>query len=223
MHWRRKWQPTPVFLPGESQGWGTLEGYRLWVAHGRTWLKQLSSISSKKYMWGFPGGTSDKEPTCQCRRHRDMGSILGLGRCPGRGHGTPLQYSCLENPMDRGVWWSTVHGVAKSQTWLKRLSTPTQEVYILSLAPHRWYLSLNHLRHLGVLQPSPNKDSFLNPTLVRLLKILLCTSLQCLVLTKPCCISLARVSHPPQQITLNLPHGFFIFYHPSRWNQAPQG
>ena len=223
MHWRRKWQPTPVFLPGESQGWGTLEGYCLWVAQGRTWLKQLSSSSSKKYTWGFPGGTSGKEPTCQCRRHRDMGSILGLGRCPGRGHGTPLQYSCLENPMDRGVWWSTVHGVAKSQTWLKKLSTPTQEVYILSLAPHRWYLSLNHLRHLGVLQPSPNKDSFLNPTLVRLLKILLCTSLQSLVLTKPCCISLARVSHPPQQITLNLLHGFLIFYHPSRWNQAPQG
>ena len=45
---------------------------------------------------------------------RDMGSILGLERSPGGGHGNPLQYSCLENPMDRGAWWATVHGVAKS-------------------------------------------------------------------------------------------------------------
>ena len=47
---------------------------------------------------------------------RDVGSIPGLGRSPGGGHGNPLQYSCLENPMDRGAWWATVHGVAQSQT-----------------------------------------------------------------------------------------------------------
>ena len=47
---------------------------------------------------------------------RDVGLILGLGRSPGRGHGSPLQYSCLENPQDRGAWWATVHRVAKSQT-----------------------------------------------------------------------------------------------------------
>ena len=47
-----------------------------------------------------------------------MDSISGLGRSPGGGHGNPLQYSCLENPMDRGAWWATVHGVAKSQTRL---------------------------------------------------------------------------------------------------------
>ena len=47
---------------------------------------------------------------------RDMGSIPGSGRSPGGGHGNPLQYFCLENPMDRGAWWATVHGVAKSQT-----------------------------------------------------------------------------------------------------------
>ena len=45
---------------------------------------------------------------------RDMGSVLGLGRCPGEGNGTPLQYSCLGNPMDRGAQWATVHGVTKS-------------------------------------------------------------------------------------------------------------
>ena len=47
---------------------------------------------------------------------RDTGSIPGLGRSTGKGHGNPLQYSCLENPMDRGAWWATVHGVAKSRT-----------------------------------------------------------------------------------------------------------
>ena len=46
----------------------------------------------------------------------DLGSIPGLERSPGEGNGYPLQYSCLENPMDRGAWWATVHGVTKSQT-----------------------------------------------------------------------------------------------------------
>ena len=45
---------------------------------------------------------------------RDASSIPGLGRCPGGGNGNPLQYSCLENPMDREAWWATVHGVTKS-------------------------------------------------------------------------------------------------------------
>ena len=54
---------------------------------------------------------------------RDEGSISGSGRCPEGGHGNPLQYSCLENPMDRGIWPATVHRVAKSRPQLKRLST----------------------------------------------------------------------------------------------------
>ena len=54
---------------------------------------------------------------------RDPSSVPGLGRSPGGGHGNPLQYSCLENSMDREVWWATVHGVTKSQTRLKQLST----------------------------------------------------------------------------------------------------
>ena len=54
---------------------------------------------------------------------RDVGSIPGSGRSPGGGHGNPLQYSCLKNPMDRGAWKATVHRVAKSCTGLKRLST----------------------------------------------------------------------------------------------------
>ena len=74
-------------------------------------------------MLGFPDGANDKEPSCQWRRHKDMGSIPRSGRSPGGGHGNPLHYSCLENPMDRGVWQATVHRVTKSRTWLKWLST----------------------------------------------------------------------------------------------------
>ena len=47
---------------------------------------------------------------------RDAGSFLGSGRSPGEGNGNPFQYSCLENPMDRGAWWNTVHGVEKNHT-----------------------------------------------------------------------------------------------------------
>ena len=54
---------------------------------------------------------------------RDSGSVPGLGRSPGGGHDNPLQYSCLESPMDRGAWHTTVHRVAKSWVWLKSLST----------------------------------------------------------------------------------------------------
>ena len=63
--------------------------------------------------WGFPGGTGGKGPICHAADIRDVGSIPGLGRSPGGEHGNPLQYSCLENPMDRGAWWAMVHRVAK--------------------------------------------------------------------------------------------------------------
>ena len=75
----------------------------------------------------FKRRTSDKEPVCQPRRRRDSGSIPGSGRSPGEGNGNPLQSSCLGHPMDRGAWRATVHGVTKSQTWLKRLSTHTHQ------------------------------------------------------------------------------------------------
>ena len=72
---------------------------------------------------GFPCGASGKEPACQCGLDEgDLGSIPGPGRSPGGGHGNPLQYSCLESPMDKGAWKATVHGVAQSQTQPKRLS-----------------------------------------------------------------------------------------------------
>ena len=64
---------------------------------------------------GFPGGSSGKESACNVG---DLGSIPGLGRPPGKGKGYPLQYSSLENSMDRGAWQATVLAVAKSQTQL---------------------------------------------------------------------------------------------------------
>ena len=83
-------------------------------------------------MWvGFPGDTSGKELTCQCRRHKKCRFDLWAGKIQGgEGNGNLLQYSCLENPMDRGAWRATVHRVAKSQTWLKWLSTWVGNKYL---------------------------------------------------------------------------------------------
>ena len=67
-----------------------------------------------------------KNPPANAGDVRDLGSIPGLGRSPGEGHGHPLQYSCLENPMDRGAWRATAHGATKSGTPLKLLSTQAQ-------------------------------------------------------------------------------------------------
>ena len=73
------------------------------------WLRSYS---------GLPGGSDGEESACNVR---DTGLIPGSGRSPGEGHGNPLQYPCLENPMDTGAWRATVHGVTESQTPLKRL------------------------------------------------------------------------------------------------------
>ena len=64
---------------------------------------------------GFPGGASGKEPAHQRRICKRLSLIPGSGRSLGGGHSNPLQYSCLDNPMYRGAWQATVHGVTKSQ------------------------------------------------------------------------------------------------------------
>ena len=66
--------------------------------------------------FGFPSGASGKEPSCQCRRLKRHGFDLWIGKIPRGENGNPLQYSCLENSMDRGAWWAMIHGVAKSRT-----------------------------------------------------------------------------------------------------------
>ena len=77
--------------------------------------------------FGLPRWLSGKESACQCRRHR-FDPWVRIS--PGGGNGNPLQYSCLENPMDRGAWQTTVHRVIKSRTQL-RLSTHTFPLYTL--------------------------------------------------------------------------------------------
>ena len=80
---------------------------------------------------------SCKESACNAGDKGDVGSIPGLGRSPGGGHGNPLQYSCLENPMNRGTGGATIHRVAKSQAWLKRFfSTMWNQGNILDTAFH---------------------------------------------------------------------------------------
>ena len=71
---------------------------------------------------GFPGGSEVKASACNVG---DLGSIPGLGRSPGEENGNPLQYSCLENPMDRGAQQATVHGVAKESDTTQQLNPST--------------------------------------------------------------------------------------------------
>ena len=75
--------------------------------------------------WDLPGGSGGKEFTCKVQY---LGSIPRLGRSPGERNGYPLQYSGLENSMDRGAWQATVHGVAMSQTQLSNFHFPLQDV-----------------------------------------------------------------------------------------------
>ena len=67
-------------------------------------------------MWASQVALVVKNPSANTGDMRDVGSIPGSGKSHGEGHGNPLQYSCLDNPMDRGAWQATVHGVAKSWT-----------------------------------------------------------------------------------------------------------
>ena len=77
------------------------------------WMRWFASVFTLS--WGFPGDSGSEESACSVG---DPGLNPGLGRSPGEGQGNPLQYSCLENPMDRGAWWATVHVVTKSWTRL---------------------------------------------------------------------------------------------------------
>ena len=146
-HWKRKWQPTPVFLPGESQGRGSLLGCRLW---GRTeWDTIGSDLAAAAAYWiqrrrqwqptpvllpgkshgrrslvGYsPWGRQESDTTERLHFHFSLSSI-------GKGNGNPLQSSCLENPRDGGAWWAAVYGVAQSRTLLKRLSSSSSSLPI---------------------------------------------------------------------------------------------
>ena len=74
-----------------------------------------------------------KNPPANAGDVTEVSSVAGSGRSPGGGHGNPLQYSCLENHMDRRAWWVTGHRVAKSQTRLKQLSTAQHTSFVIQL------------------------------------------------------------------------------------------
>ena len=99
----------------------------------------------KPYSQGFPSGSVVKNPSANAG---DPASIPGSGRSPG-GHGNPLQYSCLENPTDRGAWQATAQVVANSQTRLQQLSTAQQ---VVSLPSHHFSLPSPFSKQLRIVQ-----------------------------------------------------------------------
>ena len=112
--WRRKWQPTPVlFLEALTEKLGRLQSR--WVTQS---LAQLSMciffIHTSNVWWASQVVLVAKNLPTNAGDITDAGLIPGLGGSPGGGHITLLQYSCLENPKDRGAWWPTVHGVSNS-------------------------------------------------------------------------------------------------------------
>ena len=105
------------------------EGAWLVIVHGvaksRTRLSNFTSL----YNQGFPGGTSGKQPACQCRRCKRLRFNLWVGRSPGGGHGNPLQCSCLKNSLNREDWRATVHRFVEGWTRLKQLSVHPRMLY----------------------------------------------------------------------------------------------
>ena len=131
--WRIPWTEEPGGLP-------SMGSHRV----GHKW-SNLAAAAAAKPLWdnfqltrdqlGFPGGSVGRESACNAG---GTGQIPGSRRSPGGGHGNSSQYSCLENPMDRGAGRATVHGVTKSQPQLMRLSTRAE----ISLAPGHSLCSL---------------------------------------------------------------------------------
>ena len=123
--------------PPDSSVHGIFQARMLkWIAisysGGSSWPRDRTRVSWVSYIgrWilyqlSHNGSPVVNNPPANAGDVRDVGSIPGSGGSPGEDHGNPLQYSCLENPMDRGVWWATVCGVTKNRTRLKWLSTHT--------------------------------------------------------------------------------------------------
>ena len=134
-------------------------------------LDCFSTIS----LWGFPVGAMVKNLLANAGDAGVTGSIPGLGRSPGEGNGNPLQYSWLENSIDRGVWWGIVHGISTNQTRLSDYAQPhTISLYSRSmLLLHNknfcnssfifGITTLNKVKHKSSLPLSSPCDEFLSP------------------------------------------------------------
>ena len=119
MHWTWTWA-------NSGRWWGTkdpgvLQSVGLWRVRRNLVTEQQQGLARASQVMVVV-----TNPPVNAGDIRDTGSISGIGRSLGGGHGNPFQYSCMENPMDRRAWRATVHRVAKSWTQLKRLSTHTQ-------------------------------------------------------------------------------------------------
>ena len=110
-----------LLFPFAGEEMGAQKGHKHTHTHTQTHISHIH---------GLPWGLSGKKSACNAGAAGDVGSIPGLGRYPGKGKGNPLQYSCLEDPMERGAWWATVHRIAKTWTRLKRLGMHTHLIRI---------------------------------------------------------------------------------------------
>ena len=114
---------------------------RIFFGGGKSSSNPITVAEHYHVLGGLTRWRSGKESPANAGDSRNAGSIPGSGRSPGVGNGNPLQYSCLGNPIDRGAWWATVHGIAKSQ---KRLSAHIWFYAFLLW----WFWGLTHSKHI---------------------------------------------------------------------------
>ena len=105
----------------EQSVWETL--VRIWAQQDLLCILYTHTHTHTHVFIGFPDGSNAKESVCNVRK---PSSIPGLGISPGEGNGNSLQCSCLKNSMDRGTWWTTVHGVTKESDMMNNQDTHTE-------------------------------------------------------------------------------------------------
>ena len=135
---------------GEPPGLPSMGSYRVghdWSDFAAVAAAACYRLGLSRWCYWLPANTRDV---------RDPASVPGLGRSPAGGYSNPLQYSYLENPMDRGAWWDAVHRVAKSQTWLKQLRAHAcYRLYRNRNKMHTWN---SYTPMLPQLKEKPNKE-----------------------------------------------------------------
>ena len=150
--------PQTVFLQACLIAAFNSKGYMPLCSHQgqRVFSTRVLGSALTNLSWASHVALVIKNPPANVGDIRDVGLIPAVGRSSGEGHGSPLQYSCLKNPMDRGTWWTMIHRVTKSQTQLKWLSTCTKKLScVLSQWPwgHSvWVVS--GLGHIPIFEPS---------------------------------------------------------------------